>query len=982
MQRFLATCGAMVLFAFSCAKATSHIVSDNRALVTRAGPHPPGGDVHVDAERFLSTCAALDRAAVSAVSCTPAILAYSRELIHGPAAAQPVAASTETISSKTPQSPGSTSTGRVETTDAAIAALLRDASQLSDRIARASARGQLQQLADLRAELKVRHRALRIACDAGAIHDDPLRLLPRNILVQWRDALKRSERHLGPSAALAAVPERMLTLKELGTEIAEFDAAIEAYDDAHFHLARDGLPSSFDVTRWEKATANESEQIARETRRQQEVFAARFPDLWSPLPQASASLFEHLYPLSARVRKAVETYRLDPPEWLHVETRLISEFSALKRLPSKVMQRAGLNPSTKYKHWFVAQLNDRDLAAAIVYAKANVAELSRDPVAGHINDVDLRHFEDLLSVMREEHTRRAAGSVGGLRRFPLDGAEEKRIAERHVGDGELSDVERVYEVRLAEARWATATGEATAGTMPADIAEMVKRYRSDSLSAELASLELVVERLAKVELDAGVGAKRVDGLNLLAMRNARTDVEAVALTLSQRSRDRRYATVPKINDIRKRINTVFFVLGIPPNSSSDGTEPSATKPRGPPSAMPPETSGMALTDAVLTARLVNVRENLETAEASLGGVQVVSERPSHADLTGRRITTVAQLDQVAQGRLRFNDFRVDSSARRLAILTGASGKEKPYPRTIHEVSEVRNPSSIRSVGGGIHFTQTAKDTVPGEDDLAVSYDFAAKRLRVRSIGGRSWSSQFTIEPQSLKAIYRFAVSNRNMVVSMENHDGVQAVILDPEFVDTRVGQDLTLADKLPWRLGDPVLPDGRPNPIAARFRKARAEAESSTNLRLATLVDDDVQMHVEQTRFDLVAKLRYMYLSSIDVGQHDVAQHSTDLEAVVNGYAPILIEKYAPLRRVRDYAEVAAFLRWATTSKRVKRIDFRSLATVDAYDALATPTADQIGEQKFEPKPDDLILTDSELRRILGDLVTTPKTNRRRIPNE
>src|SRR6185503_107006 len=87
-----------------------------------------------------------------------------------------------------------------------------------------------------------------------------------------------------------------------------------------------------------------------------------------------------------------------------------------------------------------------------------------------------------------------------------------------------------------------------------------------------------------------------------------------------------------------------------------------------------------------------------------------------------------------------------------------------------------------------------------------------------------------IDPASLKALYRYAAGDHNLGVSIGwtgtrvERDDNSPILLDREFVDTKVGQDLILADQIPWKLYE-VQPEGwsGANPIADSFCKARKE---------------------------------------------------------------------------------------------------------------------------------------------------------------
>ena len=148
--------------------------------------------------------------------------------------------------------------------------------------------------------------------------------------------------------------------------------------------------------------------------------------------------------------------------------------------------------------------------------------------------------------------------------------------------------------------------------------------------------------------------------------------------------------------------------------------------------------------------------------------------------------------------------------------------------------EVRDFKFFEAVGGGIHLGGRLRVTGDFKRSV-VRYDAATQRLLLLDFSGDAdypaVRELAQIDPQSLKALYRYAQSGNNLGVSMGwtgseivRVGDMSPVLLDREFVDTRVGQDLMLADQIGWELYE-RKPNGwiAANRIADPFCKAHKE---------------------------------------------------------------------------------------------------------------------------------------------------------------
>lgn len=198
---------------------------------------------------------------------------------------------------------------------------------------------------------------------------------------------------------------------------------------------------------------------------------------------------------------------------------------------------------------------------------------------------------------------------------------------------------------------------------------------------------------------------------------------------------------------------------------------------------------------------------------------------------------IVQEGQIGEPGFDLNEIKIDPQLTRLPVnKRNWKGFLNPKTGAPYDFeTEVRNFKSFESVGGGIHMGGTAKLSSPQNlTDFVLRYDVQTASLLL--VGPKD--EQFIyrpVEPDVLKALYKFALSGHNNAISIgwsgtvelqDKIDRQQEVLLDPSFVDTRIGQDLFLADKLPWGLNEETLPNRRENPIAKDFDDAQNEFDT------------------------------------------------------------------------------------------------------------------------------------------------------------
>jgi hypothetical protein len=274
-------------------------------------------------------------------------------------------------------------------------------------------------------------------------------------------------------------------------------------------------------------------------------------------------------------------------------------------------------------------------------------------------------------------------------------------------------------------------------------------------------------------------------------------------------------------------------------------------------------------------------------------------------------------------------------------------------------STVLNPKSTAQRPGGISIGNVAsfRSTVDLRDYLLV-YDPSRKRMFLKGAEGREISYAPTIDPNSLKALYRYAASERNAAVSMSMSKEAQlyrVIRLDPAFVDTSFGRDLIATDLMGWGLRETNLPDGSKNPFSLTFSRERHLAFTCVGddaVLFSDLIDKPTIIDVVQDSLQLSGEMGFQYMVDVpkstscpimkcnSLNGETKACHFTNLETYAHDHYPRMLQKYQPLERVDQYAKLVSFLRWARKSGHVAGIDFSSLAGVSTRGSeFRTPDA-------------------------------------------
>jgi hypothetical protein len=148
--------------------------------------------------------------------------------------------------------------------------------------------------------------------------------------------------------------------------------------------------------------------------------------------------------------------------------------------------------------------------------------------------------------------------------------------------------------------------------------------------------------------------------------------------------------------------------------------------------------------------------------------------------------------------------------------------------------------------------------------------------------------------------------------------------------------------------------------------KALANYLAMRQTSLAVLLDDPTTVALDGGKIRLNGKMRYRYATTrITVkngrvhfgkgpGEDSEVETIESLTTLANDHWKEVVEGFAPMTRIAEYARLAAFLRWAVEAKgqgKLGGIDFSALASVPAHDRKRFPTPDAI-ERNAAPAPE------------------------------
>ncbi len=725
-----------------------------------------------------------------------------------------------------------------------IDALVADIATLSTKYAGASTSGSFARRIEAQAHLDVFYSDLQkaLGTKSNLLPSDPRACVTdKEVLVKAQNSFKTEKRYYDYSAALAGTPDVQQTVESLSKEIEQLEALVKTDQPGLFHRARSEIEAALDVNVWKRLTATRSSRIAQQKQRVQKEWRAKFPAILIPGEMEPAlRTTPNSTSLSKLALNAIGSYLLNPPDWNEAESKLLTTYS---RLPQSARN------AKPYKQWFPSILKSRDLDSAIFYCKAVLAQngyqfSETEPFNPKVTHQ--RYYTELLKALQTELNARKTG-------------RSKNPAFAQIPtDPEALKLQRLYAVRLANDRYSKMS------YMPEDLRDQVKKTHAEFASAEFEQAINLYNELGEQMDKAAASNSALDDGQLNQIAKARAYVLQAFERLNEVFDDRIKEGVIVPNADSRKVKVIVDTLkaGRPPNEPVTATRvpdapTSLILQRNRPTANAAPKPPLQLTDAIFSAIVNNALAPLKELKETMAKIKTA---PSPIGTQKGKLI----LQETDQG-IDYNNPQIANEDTRLperlkkwkGFINPRTGNPYNYQK------DVKNFRSFEPVGGGIHFGNDASLAAPTDlTEFILSYDEKTQSLVLDGPENKKFLYG-PISPQELKPLLRFARSQQNAAISIgwTGHQKTyergkeSPVLIDPAFVDTKIGNELVKADSIPWRL-DQALPNGNASPCAvADFKRADELRISQSAAPLARLFTgtskfEDVPLIVWQTLFN------------------------------------------------------------------------------------------------------------------------------------
>ncbi|MDQ7251282.1 hypothetical protein [Dongia sedimenti] len=736
--------------------------------------------------------------------------------------------------------------GTLTPEDAAhLQAVARHVGELNVEFAKAAAAGYLEAQLKVEVRLELMSVALRAGSSDPSVAKDPIRWLTKETLSAGLREAQRHQRMLNSVMALADHPDLETTKQAVDARVARFEQALSNHPSAEDLLK---LVQSVDPEKTKILLAEQEPQLKKIMARKKELWVGRF----GALPQSFTDDYrgprgppdDPTKPRSPRALRALMGLGEDADQALRTVSTLRAEYNEFHALlggdAATAKQWSGLN---RFEKWLAANLSDRDLAIAHVRIRRLSSVPSAELAPGWSG------LDDAIKVMREalegEVTERLSHPGGGYPpKYPPGAKAFQELATRYLVErSSWTAAEQAEYLGMAQ-RW---YGDKAA--MPAAVESRVREIIDSSLDRDL-------KRVKTLTVDM-FGSDGHGGLLDIAARSTRPLTEAQYAALQKAKDSTGKAAIVLAGRIEFAVAKGLASAQRPDDLDGVklwirnlGADPPPTAPPVAPAPDGPVGGGGAgwlFADAGLERSIVETDVALIEARAAFDATAeirqaTVAELPLVGTETGRSALPASSMEPAADGQRWKNgsfDFKSalqheDQTARYPSRLQDWRGFLNEEGKPFEYKRYVLNFTDFRAVGGGIHLGGVAEPATQADGEKA-----AGSILRLESddtlaltTGTGERYVYGPVDPRVLKALYAFVRSDpkSNLGISVGAAGGGQGasvangfvVLLDPHFVDNPVGQDLYLADAIPWDLDQAKLPNGADNPIALEFGKALA----------------------------------------------------------------------------------------------------------------------------------------------------------------
>lgn len=697
-------------------------------------------------------------------------------------------------------------------------------------------------------EIRALHAKIEGIVGSGRLPTDPMAMIDKKRIAAAVDGLKVMRRSAASRAAVLGI-EYDGVVDVLDRTLTRLQNVVDSVEYREFHETKSELFKDITKKKWDTVAADFTASAGDFIRR--EIAKLEADTGFKVLQQGNVSTRgPPSGSIDAQFMRAVLEYDTNPRRSIRAQSSMLSlgeelmSFEAIRAISSENYAEPLPRVVTLLDE---ATLRECKVIAQNVLASAN--DLPEDSVFPERKS----HFESVLDSVRHELKRRADGGA------PVNYAAADSLSDvvnRHSAPDKLTKRSQARLVSLVSTQFTDAN------TVPLKLREDIRVIQAGNLEAYASRLEAAAKQYQRASNKLSKSsAAEPEALN--ANRKVRARLTGATQEFAEMvDAAAAYAETPKaIQQHKQRLSAMFsFGGGDPPDPTAPTVPTEPRRPSGGGGRAVWSEDLLRVAKANLTTGVSpRFERNMYFLEAGLNELQVMLEAqdtlvakvdvapPKYATERGRRIYEPSKIVLTSLGepkwtgispkldtprlRERFQDWE----GRFKEVKVGERIQRRPYDfRT-----EVKNPKTFKAVGGGIHFGEVATENSIPANLFSLKYwnnelffvDGEGKKYLVDAAQG--------MDPITIKALYRFASADagkRNAAISigwgterqsdqerrLEREEGAgDAILLDPYFVDTPVGQDLILTDSIPWRFDEKNLPNGTEIGFHSRFGEAQ-----------------------------------------------------------------------------------------------------------------------------------------------------------------
>ncbi len=691
----------------------------------------------------------------------------------------------------------------------------------------------------------------------ATIPTEALALAPKQQIESALQGIKTHKRRIQEIVAIGGDINNKAIQNYLSEHIARLENTLHSNEYAAFEKQGNNTFKEMSKREWEQLALNRNQEHF--VQRKRILALAEAQTGWLEIRKVSEGIRGPPLGLGKMVFTSIREFDLDPSSWTRNEARLFALADELYDKSS--IPKAYRKPESSPFLRIVSLLNDVSLERAKMSVGMLLNESIPEPALQILFPEKRQHLEEWKMAIFQETERRNKGEP--IVKFRNSEYLKKLLVRYTESKSEWpSKRTEAHFLNVLENRFKKQD------LIPTGLRNEVREVLTRSANEYASKASELFDRYKEVSQKLGASTDTVSKDLIKKHRETKKAILVVAVLLNQiLEKAENYGA-----DVGEAKDKYFLLASLGSRPPPDGEIPTDPVPPSKPKPSSPNggSGQLKLTPLdldrlqepsrfrryhpkldkqlyLIQARLDNLGEQLKATKSS---ALQLSEEPIKFATDKGRIT--ASKAEIKRTRLNYKKLEIDKTTTRLferhAKWAGRLQEDgTPFPFQ----TSVKNPTKFEALGGGIHLGEIAEYSDDKDLSSAALIYHRKKGLMIRDgKSGREWVVDKTLDPRALKALFRFARSGRNAAISigwgterlsaLANFQRMlrreSAVLLDPYLVDTAIGQDLIVADTIPWELGEEKLPNGKPISFSNRFRILRSSYSMADKKRLINLI--------------------------------------------------------------------------------------------------------------------------------------------------